>query len=247
MGCGNELTEKDFELMEESATGKFGQLDESIITKEDRQEIDKRMEEANQKLAEIDAMVEKMKNIVDAKPIGKVIRVYEHTEVAEMDAEELAERIMKADPNDAILPLKNEELSPFFVPGFKDAGDKAHLSEKFPEVKVYSPIQPTIENLGNMLSKRNPYNPWDEKNTWHHKDQKVQPVMIIKQKMHRKDSGVLHGKEALDGRKQWEKDKPQIMKEITKEYLGKFAEHKSVINALIKKSDEAIKLRDDKQ
>ena len=259
MGCGNEVTNEDFRKIEEARQGKHSGLDESILTPEKWEEINKKTREAQKEKERIDEQVRKMKDIHGAKPINDVIMKYEGDGVSEEEAEELAERIKNSDPNDALLILREEDLSPFFTPGFNDVGDKVEFSqddeedsdksketEEWPEIKVYSPVQPTIENLGNLLAGRNPYNPWDDKVTWHHIEQERDNIGVVTMKAHeRQDSGVMHKpdkKLGEENRQEWRGIKPKIMREIAKNYLGKYAKNKKIMRVLrdkARKSEES--------
>lgn len=241
MGCGNEVTKEDFEKIEEASQGKHTALDETKISPETWEEVNKKTEEAEQVDKRIDEQIRKMKDIHGAKPINDVIIQHEGDDVSEEEVERLVDRIQKSDVNDAILIMKEEGSSPFFTPGFNDVGDEVEFSgdKELPSGKVYSPIQPTIENLGNLLDERNPYNPWDEKVTWHHYEQKEEPIMIIEQRLHQKESGAIHGYNPLN-RGEWDgKQRGEFMKEIARQYLGKYSEHKTVLKALKMKAKEA--------
>ena len=264
MGCGNEVTNEDFRKIEEAMQGKHGGLDKSYLTAEKWEEVNKNIKEPQQEKERIDRQVQKMKDahrlqkmkdIYGAKPINDVIIEYERGDVSEQEAERLAERIKNSDPNDALLISREEDPSPFFTPGFNDVGDKVEFSqddeedsdksketEEWPEIKVYSPVQPTIENLGNLLAGKNPYNPWDDKVTWHHIEQERDNIGVVTMKSHeRQDSGVMHKpdkKLGEENRQEWRGIKPKIMREIAKNYLGKYKEQQKVVTALIKKARE---------
>lgn len=264
MGCGNEVTNEDFRKIEEARQGKHGGLDKSYLTAEKWEEVNKNIKEPQQEKERIDRQVQKMKDahrlqkmkdIYGAKPINDVIMKYEGDGVSEEEAEELAERIKNSDPNDALLILREEDPSPFFTPGFNDVGDKVEFSqddeedsnknketEEWPEIKVYSPIQPTIENLGNLLEGKNPYNPWDDKVTWHHIEQEKDNIGVVTMKSHGgQDYGVMHEKGKKLGeenRKEWQKIKPKIIKQIARNYLGKYGENQKVVSTLVKKAGE---------
>ncbi len=260
MGCGNEVTNEDFRKIEEARQGKHGGLDKSYLTAEKWEEVNKNIKEPQQEKERIDRQMQKMKDIYGAKPINDVIIEYERGDVSEQEADRLAERIKNSNPNDALLISREEDPSPFFTPGFNDAGDKVEFfqddeedsdknkeTEEWPEIKVYSPVQPTIENLGNLLAGRNPYNPWDDKVTWHHIEQEKDNIGVVTMKSHgRQDYGVMHEKGKKLGeenRQEWERMQPNIMKKLTKDFLGGYSKHKKVIDALYEKVEEAKQLR----
>ena len=258
MGCGNEVTNEDFRKIEEAMQGKHGGLDKSYLTAEKWEEVNKNIKEPQQEKERIDRQVQKMKDahrlqkmkdIYGAKPINDVIIEYERGDVSEQEAERLAERIKNSDPNDALLISREEDPSPFFTPGFNDVGDKVEFSEdkELPSGKVYSPVQPTFENLGNLLDKRNPYNPWDERVTWHHNEQNEEPIMVIEERLHKQESGALHGHIPLD-RDEWDRrQRGEFMKEIARQYLGSYSEHKVVLDALKEKARKAWSIRKNKE
>jgi len=173
-------------------------------------------------------------------------------EPTQREIEELEERILAADPKTAIIPLGTRELPSFFTSGFKDIGEEitAQLEDypkDFPKVMVYSPAQPTLENLGLMLEKQNPFNPWGEKANFHHLDQKPDQLMQIEEKLHQTATKELHGKEALsdEARKEYQRQqRPNIVEKMAEAYLGKYAQCKEIKDALIEKAKEAEKIRE---
>lgn len=253
MGCGNEVTPEDIEAIQKAAQGKNSGFDESILTPEEKEEFNRGLQ---QKSEELEEQVQKMREVGGENSVNNVIiEKYEGGEVDEEQAKELAEEIRESDPNDALLILRDEAPSSFFTPGFNDSGEKVEFfqedekdpnvikaTEEWPEIKVYSPVQPTIENLGNLLAGRNPYNPWDDKVTWHHIEQQKDNIGVVTVKSHVKhDSSVMHekGKRLGDeNRREWRKIKPKIMKEIARNYLGKFAENDKIISTLLDKARE---------
>lgn len=108
------------------------------------------------------------------------------------------ELIANADPNTVIISY--EDKVPIFATDFKDTGQEVSKSIKdypkdLPEVKVYTPVLPTKENLARMLNGENPKSPWGVKVNLHHYEQDPKgPLMMMEQTQHQQFSGVIHEK-----------------------------------------------------
>jgi len=249
--CQLPYTQEDKEMLDEAAN-RVWELSPEILER-DLPEIEKIVAE---KEAAIQKKIEKVTSLIGAEPIKDVLLVHDKPpntqgEPTQGEIEELKERILAADPRSAIIPLGNRELPSFFTSGFKDTGEEitAQLTdypEDFPKVMVYSPAQPTLENLGLMLDRQNPFNPWGEKAHFHHLDQKPDQLMQIGEKLHQGATKELHDKKALsdEAREKYEnQQRPDIVERMVKEYLGKYADCKEIRDALIEKAREMRDIR----
>jgi len=206
----------------------------------------------------IQERIEKVTSLMEAEPVKDVLLVHDSPidssgEPNSEEISELRERILASDPRSAIIPLGERELPSLFTSGFKDVGEDLSAQLKdypkdFARVRIYSAIQPTIENLGRMLEKNNPYSAWGVKVNFHHFEQKLTPLMVIEEKIHREEKKALHqAKEPLgkeDRRKYEKQERPYILQKTAQEYLGKYVECKEIREVLIVKAHEAQKERE---
>lgn len=135
-------------------------------------------------------------------------------------------RIGDADPYKTIV-ITTERNVPVFTTDFKHSGEK--LSEHiknyprdYPEVKVYTPVFPTKDNLKRMLIMGNaPLSPWGQKVELHHYQQDPKgPLMMIHEKFHDEVPHLKNGLRPEERAKYNNVQKPNIYKMAAKAYLG---------------------------
>jgi len=201
--------------------------------------------------------IQKVTSLMEAEPIEDIMLVHDSSEEpSSVEIRELKNRILEADPKSALIPIGERELPSFFTPGFKDVGED--LSEQlkdypddFAKVKMYSAIQPTLENLGRMLKERNPYSAWGEKINFHHFEQKSDVLVAMEKRLHQEATKELHQSKPLGEKarvKYQKQERPNILRTTAETYLGKYAQSKEIKDALISKANEVRKkkLGDDK-
>ncbi len=156
---------------------------------------------------------------------------------------EIKEELDRADERwDRVESLNNEYsgievgkvLEPeLFATDFKDTGQELSRAIKdypkdLPEVKVYTPVLPTKENLSRMLGLTKehgkplaPLSPWGIKINLHHYEQDPKgPLMMVEEKFHRE---VPHPKEGLSPEDRYRYDeiqRPKVWKMAARAYLG---------------------------
>jgi hypothetical protein len=236
MGCNNYDSDKIQGLIEESLKGESSGI-ESCST-EIRETIEKDRSKIKEDLKRAD---ERWKRI---ESLNNEYSEIEIRDVLELDTAcgHAKELIKNADSNSII--ISRQEKIPIFATDLEDIGQELSKSmkeypKKFPEVKIYSPILPTKENLSIMLIKRkNPKSPWGKTVNLHHYLQNPEgPLMMVEDSLHQKSSGVIHKKnKSLSKEERYRYDtiqRPNIWKSVAEAYLGK---------RLLKDFKDAIKL-----
>jgi len=235
MGCGNELDDKDDKALEKSANGENCEPVPNLLELpapestpalpqpetptpalplrlENTPSIEEELEKGEERWDRAESLGINPENILEP-------------EVACGDTKEL---IANADPNTVI--ISHGPRVPIFATDFRDSGQK--LSKRipdypkdYPEVKVYTPVFPTKENLKKMLQGYNPISPWGEKVNLHHYQQEAKgPLMMMEASQHQGFSGVIHEKGKGLSREERirynEIERPNIWKMAAKTYLG---------------------------
>jgi len=162
--------------------------------------------------------------------------------------EDPKEVIANADPDTVIISYGPKV--PVFITDFEDTGQELskHIKdypEDFPEVKVYTPVLPTIKNLSRMLGLErgdcrilSPFSPWGDKIHLHHYQQDPKgPLMMIGERFHREVPHTNKGLSPEDRRRYAEIQRPKIWKMAAETYLG----------SLTKEFIDAIKLRKEEE
>lgn len=134
------------------------------------------------------------------------------------------EKVKSADPYKTIA-VTTERRIPLFATDFKDSGEELSKHTKnypkdYPEVKVYTPVFPTIDNLKRMLKGDAPLSPWYQKVELHHYKQDPKgPLMMVETKFH---DEVPHPEEGLtqEERATYNVQRENIYKMTARAYLG---------------------------
>jgi len=226
MGCNNFQTEQTDKLVEASLRGENSGI--QSCSPEIREEIEKNIPKIREELERANKRwerIESLKNKYSEIKIGKVLE----PELACRNPKEL---IANASP-DTVIISHGPEI-PIFATDFKDSGQELshHIKDypkDFPEVKVYTPVLPTKENLERMLRGENPISPWGIKVNLHHHEQDPKgPLMMMGQSQHQKFSGVVHERGkflSLEERRRYNRvERPSIWKMTAEAYLGKLTQ-----------------------
>jgi len=134
------------------------------------------------------------------------------------------EKIKNGDPYKTIV-VTTERKIPLFATDFKDSGEELskHIKDypkDYPEVRVYTPVLPTTDNLKRMLNGDAPLSPWHQKVELHHYEQDPKgPLMKVETELHHE---VPHPKEGLtqEERDTYNMQRENIYKMAARAYLG---------------------------
>lgn len=200
----------------------------------------------------IESQIERIDSIIGAEQVERIWVASKEAPVSERDISEEREKISRLDGRTVII-LPYAEQIPAFVSQFRDTGQKISESikeypESLPEVKVYTPIIPTVDNLRRMIKGNNPISPWGKEIELHHdKQSPAGPLMMVERDYHRRKGahGLLHrlGKgEGLSPQEYaaYRNQKKAIWKTIAKSYLGK--EWAKVFENLVEGAEERGKV-----
>jgi len=139
------------------------------------------------------------------------------------------ELIANANPDTVI--ISHEEKVPIFATELENTGQEVSKSIKdypkdFPEVKVYTPVVPTVDNLRKMLGVNKskcplaPISPWGDPIELHHYEQDPKgPLMMVQERFH---DEVPHPKEGLtrEERATYNRQRQNIYRMAAEAYLG---------------------------
>lgn len=162
----------------------------------------------------------KMKRVLVLPHIEPTHRIYFKTDISKD-----VEKVKNTDAEKTII-ITTEKKNPVFATDHKESGEK--LSEHIknypkdcPEVKVYTPVFPTVKNLERMLQGKAPFSPWGQKIELHHYQQDPKgPLMMTHTKFHDQVPHVRNGLTPEERAKYENIQKPNIYKAAAKAYLG---------------------------
>jgi hypothetical protein len=219
MGCGNEPNDADDKAVEESINGENCEPAPELF--------ELPAPESTPALPQPDVAAERWDRIesISNEYSGINVEKVIEPEVALGNPRDL---IANADRDTVI--ISHGPPVPLFATDFQNSGQELSKSipdypKDWPEVKVYTPVLPTKENLERMIQGYAPLSPWGEKINLHHYEQNPKgPLMMIEEKFHHE---VPHyrGGLAKDEREIYNRiQRPNIYKMAAETYLGKLIE-----------------------